>query len=118
MVHSALRPLTLCKNSRPLRKNSPTYSFSRNAPFDGTSISSERIFIYLKTEQVKNLRGAQIGGYVWKVLHNIKSACYSVRNTSVGLVLARTECLDLDLSFCGAQTRPICLHPPVHPMLP
>jgi hypothetical protein len=77
-------------------------------------ISSEQIFIYLKIGpgQVMNLRGAQIGGYAWEVLYIIKSECYSVQNMSVGLVLARIECLDLDLSFCGAQSRPACLRPP------
>jgi hypothetical protein len=47
-----------------LKKNRPPYSFSRNAPFDGTSISSEAISIYFKTGQVKNFEGVQIGGHV------------------------------------------------------
>lgn len=47
-----------------LKKNGLPYSFSRNAPFDGTSISSKAISIYLKTGQVKIFQGVQIGGHV------------------------------------------------------
>jgi len=78
----------------------------------------EVIFIYLKTEEVVNFWEVQIGGYVPEVLYSIESMCYSVWNTSVGLVLARTECLDLDLSFCCAWTWPVCLHPLVYMTFP
>ena len=50
--------------STSLKTNGPPYSFSRNGPFDGTNISSEAIFIYLKTGQVKNFQRVQIGGHV------------------------------------------------------
>jgi hypothetical protein len=60
------------------KKKDLTYSFSRNTPSDSMNISSEVIFIYLKTKGVVNFWEVQTGGYVLEVLYSIESMCYSV----------------------------------------
>ena len=100
------------------KKKVQTYPFSRNVYLEGRNISSEAIFFCVKIEWEIYSRSGQFGGPTWHLFYGIQSTCYSLWNSSMRLVLVWTELFDLELCCISAQTRPVSLHPPIHPMLP